>query len=179
MLDPNSSTRATIEEILAHPWMKTTKTRKTSMPSVKRQRKSNLVYSRSEALKIARQLTRLNEDECNCSCHKTNGDSVSATQVHCHNCKDTMANRDTMAQKMQIILRTPSECSSGYGSATGSEIFTHTTSQVSNQSTFTKDSRKYSTPRDLSISTKRTSIQPSEPISPCYEADDDDDLVFV
>ena len=116
MLDPNSTSRATIQEILAHPWMKTP----TATTPTKRQRKMNIYYTKNYAENVTQ--TLINMNRCDCSCHEEderNGRRDSVITKHCPDCDDIVAND---LQSHQFLMRSGSSASSGYGSEFGSQL---------------------------------------------------------
>ena len=170
MLDPNSATRATIKEILAHPWMTVSKT---SHSPARRQRKTNMCYSRSEANDITRKLIGLHE--CECSCHSENIEKYHRDSVitkHCSDCDDIVANDES--ENLHQMNRSTSNCSSGYGSESGSTLFTPRVSQVSLTDPFRKSS--------LHTLSQPKRVEPIGSVTPCGKPiiqDDEEDLVFV
>lgn len=167
MLDPNSLTRATVQEILAHPWLQTSKTPTVTPTSTlsTRTRKANVIYSISEALEIRDALIE-STCECTCSCHRTSGERKdSVITKHCADCDEILANGPA---KMHGISRN----SSGYGSECGSMLFTPRVSLV--DGTVTLDSeRKTSNHYRTSFSKS-----PIPPVPQILELEDEE-LIFV
>ena len=143
MLDSNAETRATIQEILSHPWMKNNKTRKISEVTVRRHRKSNLCYSRSQAMEVTRKLIEINTT-CSCSCHeseKAQENRESVIMNHCSECADSAEGVVKNIPKSPMLDRNVSNASSGYSSEAGSAVFTPVNSHSSILSYFSQSQR--------------------------------------
>lgn len=88
MLDPNRHTRATISDILSHPWVRP-QLRKISLePRRRRARRVGVCNSQSVANDIASKLIASRMAQCGCSCHlnlRIGRDS--AFIEHCEECE--------------------------------------------------------------------------------------------
>ena len=168
MLDPNPSSRATIQEILAHPWMKMT-------TSVKRQRKVNICYSKDNAENITKALVDFNR--CDCSCHDEDVRANRRDSVitkHCPDCDDVIAN------DQQYLLRTVSTNSSGYGSEFGSQLDLDTPGILLQPGFYNRFMiRRNSTPKQSSSKPPLAHKQRNSIPSTTTKVYKDEDLVFV
>ncbi len=168
MLDPNSETRATVREILAHPWLQARRTSLVTPTSAAgtKTRKSNVRYSSSEALQIRNTLIKINCD-CDCSCHHTlKHRRDSAFTKHCSDCEEILAN--DLAKTHGL-----SRNSSGYGSENGSMLFTPRVSLV-DCDTLTIDTER----RSSHLHRSSFSKSPIPPVPQILEMDDEE-VVFV
>ena len=168
MLDPNPSSRATIQEVLAHPWMKMT-------TSVKRQRKVNICYSKDNAENITKALVDFNR--CDCSCHDEDVRANRRDSVitkHCPDCDDVIAN------DQQYLLRTVSTNSSGYGSEFGSQLDLDTPGILLQPGFYNRFMiRRNSTPKQSSSKPPLAHKQRNSIPSTTTKVYKDEDLVFV
>jgi len=171
MLDPNSTSRATIQEILAHPWMKTP----TASTTTKRQRKLNVCYSKDYAENITQTLININR--CDCACHEEdarNDRRDSVITKHCPDCDDIVAND---LQSNQFLMRSGSSASSGYGSEFGSQLDLDTPGMLLPRLHNRFVERRNSTPKQsVSKSPFPHKHRNSIPSTKVYR---DEDLVFV
>ena len=108
MLNPNSFSRITIDQVLNHPWL---------VGKTERRRKTPIVHPPPE-LKIDGLC------DCNCSCH--NGETLdrrdSVFTKHCADCELIVANDyDLSDRQLPDFSRCSSTTSSGYGSDFGSQ----------------------------------------------------------
>ena len=120
MLDPCAKTRATIDEVLNHPWFQR---KKTSLQLPSRQRRIGISHSKSDAYKISRTLMieETTHRICSCNCHGYNTDRQdSAIEIHCENCEQPLMLEKQLNRYSNIGKSTVSICSSGYSSSTES-----------------------------------------------------------
>ncbi len=115
MLDPSAKTRASIDDVLSHPWMNPLP-RKTSLqlpPSMIKSRRQGIAHSASSSLQIRAKLIQVfNERRCDCNCH----DKVMADQQsHCDSCQPIVDLLST-SRGTQTGNSTLSVSSSGYSS---------------------------------------------------------------
>ena len=171
MLDPNSSSRATIQEILAHPWMKMTTT-------AKRQRKVNVCYSKDNAENITQ--TLIDHNRCDCSCHDEDVRANRRDSVitkHCPDCDDIIANDP---HQHQYLLRTVSTNSSGYGSEFGSQLDLDTPGILLQSNFYNRFMlRRNSTPKQSSSKPPLAHKHRNSIPSTATKVYRDEDLVFV
>ena len=188
MLNPDSSNRYTIQDILAHSWV--TGSQKASSPVSKPSvRRYGVCYEDAEYIRNA--LVKLNE--CNCSCHMSeyaNGHRDSVISKHCNDCDDVLANDPEIMLRRQIKLSRNSSLSSGYGSELGSQYFQpFNNSQLNIPGLSSTSYRRSSVPRKSSTSVicnrtiskenqHRCSV-PCKITTALGDCDDDGDIVFV
>ncbi len=113
MLDPYAKTRATIQDVLSHPWLNPLP-RKSSLQlpaAMRRSRRQGMSHSHSSSLQICAKLIEENSNSCVCDCHKLGTNHLS----HCEDCQSLVnilsTNGDT-----HIHSSTLSVSSSGYSS---------------------------------------------------------------
>ena len=111
MLEPNTTTRFTLKEVLSHPWM-TGSCKVSSLPSEKKRQD---VFNES-VTSFGKELQNLNK--CSCSCHDSN---YSVLDKHCDDCREIQANDPEVMLRRNICLSSISSLSSGYGSEMGSD----------------------------------------------------------
>lgn len=131
MLDPCARTRATIDEVLNHPWLRTKKTSlqlPVKSPSA-RQRRMGISHSKSDAFQITTAIIGEATQPCSCQCHlkeegKDGSRQDSAIRLHCEDCEPMSPlnsnNKRTMKKHNNFGQSTVSICSSGYSSSTES-----------------------------------------------------------
>lgn len=119
MLDPNPSTRATLDHIISHPWV--TGLRKTPMLTLQSKKRRNAICYESPE-DIHNILLEMND--CDCSCHKVGPHQSRHGMIskHCKDCEDVQANNPEIMLRRQIRLSRNSSLSSGYGSELGSQF---------------------------------------------------------
>ena len=106
MLDPISTTRFTLNEVLSHPWM-TGLCKKASPLLPNKKRRQAICYESAEY--INKELQDFNK--CSCSCH------LSILSKHCEDCRDIQANNpETLLGRNACLNSNSSLSSSGYGS---------------------------------------------------------------
>ena len=136
MLDPCAATRATISEVLSHPWLNPAP-RKSSLqlPSLAR-RRLGISHSKSIALEITKSIMTEAGLSCTCDCHSRSKIRDSAIRLHCESCEPTtpIGGKSRPLDTSCSMKSTASLCSSGYSSSTESLI----TSPALSQSSYTK-----------------------------------------
>ena len=143
MLDPCSSTRATITEVLTHPWLNPLP-RKTSLQlpvELNGKRRIGISHSQSIALEITKSIIAEVGLTCSCWCHTPGRNRDSAVVLHCEEC-EPISQIKHPNRRISICFNgksTSSICSSGYSSSSESlvgypPILSKQTSTVSNKS---------------------------------------------
>lgn len=169
MLDSNSKRRATIAEILSHPWLQSRKSPVVSSGASTKTRKSDVCYSSSKALDIRNALIEI-DCNCDCSCHSVTlkGHRDSVITQHCSDCEYIFANDPSTMHHERHVSRN----SSGYGSESGSMLFTPRISLVGSSPTSDADRK---------VSYHRTSFSksPVPTVPQILEIEDDEEIVFV
>lgn len=181
MLDPNTYTRYTIQDVLSHPWL--------SMVT-KRQRKRKIGLSQTSQAYTSKLV--LEFSDCDCSCHRnephTHRDSV--ITKHCNDGDDVQSNDlDIIEKRTPQLSRNSSAASSGYGSEFGSQ-YLPVESPVCLKPRFlgVEEVRRNSVPRKSAVSVPhgRNSV-PSNAVEEkprysttctCSAQDDDDDETY-
>lgn len=121
MLDPCSSTRATISEVLSHPWLNPVP-RKSSLqlpPSIAR-RRLGISHSKSIALEITKSIITEVGLSCSCNCHALCTLRDSAVKLHCEDCEPMTPLG--VKRPLGYGKSTASVCSSGYSSSSESLV---------------------------------------------------------
>ena len=112
MLDPSAKARASIDDVLSHPWMNPLP-RKSSLqlpPSMIKSRRQGIAHSASSSLQIRAKLIQVfNERRVDCNCHDK---VVADLQSHCSNCQPIIST----SRGTQTGNSTLSVSSSGYSS---------------------------------------------------------------
>lgn len=207
MLDPNPKTRASVSEVLGHAWTVGEWRCKSVNPQQQhqhqqRQRKVSVCHSRSEAAEIATALFKIGggggvlldtgakDALCQCTCHEGLGareftfptpedhhhrkDSA-FTPTHCEDCSLRPATVSLM------VHRNRSNCSSGYGSESGSTVFAPRLSVTSSphaEGPATPATRKRSQPSPKEPPAARNSLVVPPSFTQCQQRACED-LVFV
>lgn len=133
MLDPSSKTRATIDDVLNHPWFNP-QPRKSSLqlpPKSTRTRRIGIFHSQSAATEISKMMISEMSSTCVYECHSDKENESSSERkdstllpLHCGGHQSMLPMRtpkDTMYMH-NIGKSTNSICSSGYSSSTDSLI---------------------------------------------------------
>lgn len=130
MLDPCSKTRATIDDVLSHPWFNP-QPRKSSLqlpPKSVRSRRIGIIHSHSAATELSKMMISEMSSTCVCQCHSDKENESSCERkdstlspLNCggHQTMLPMRTKNTMHR---IGKSTTSICSSGYSSSTDSLI---------------------------------------------------------
>lgn len=197
MLDPNSKTRASVSEILGHPWAIGERRRKSVNPQQQqRQRKVNMCHSHSEAAEIASVVIKMGgggdavldtsakDQLCSCACHheevfggRDSGDRKDSVVVPAH-CEDCSLQSATVSL---MIHRNRSNCSSGYGSESGSTVFAPRLSSVTSplaEGPTTSRKRSQPSPKREPAATRNSLVVPPS-FAQCQQQMCSNDLVFV
>lgn len=119
MLDPCAKTRATIDDVISHPWLNP-KPRKSSLQlpvKTVSKRRNGISHSQSIALEISKKLILEEESSCSCKCHHetTIQEYVCDASKHCEDCKP-LAEIKSWQNSKHSRLHTLSISSSGYNS---------------------------------------------------------------
>lgn len=194
MLDPNPRSRATVGDIMSHPWVRCEGRRRSVNPQQQqRQRKVNLCYSQSEAAEIAAAVVKMaastdvqvkvtvpGEHLCQCACHEEGmrepGDRKDSVlvQAHCESCSLHSATATLM------MHRNRSNCSSGYGSESGSTVFAPRLSVAYADGPANTRRRSQPSPKRESRVARSSLVVPPS-FMQCHQtySGNSDDLVFV
>ena len=171
MLDPNSKTRASITDILSHPWVQP-QLRKISLEARKhRARRFGVCNSQSIANDIATTLIASRIAKCTCRCHTklAQNSRDSAFIEHCEECESIspMQGRGQFQPVFHSRKGTLSTCSSGYASTDSLTSL----SQISpNNETICKESTWISALHEDKNSTSHV---------PILVSSDEDAIVFI
>ena len=114
MLDPYAKTRATIEEVLSHPWMNPLP-RKSSLqlpPAMNKSRRNGISHSHSSSLQIRAKLIQECTEECVCECHHKTL-KISEQVSHCQDCQPIV---ELLSTSRGTYTSSLSVSSSGYSS---------------------------------------------------------------
>ena len=119
MLDPCAKRRATIDDVISHPWLNP-KPRKSSLQlpvKTVSKRRNGISHSQSIALEISKKLITEEESSCSCKCHHetTIQEYVCDASKHCEDCKP-LAEIKSWQNSKHSRLHTLSISSSGYNS---------------------------------------------------------------
>ena len=113
MLDPNTHTRYTIQDVLSHSWL-------AAATKLQRKRKIGISQtSQTDSLKFV-----LEFSDCDCTCHRNEPHSHrdSVITKHCQDCEDEQTNNLDITEKtIPQLTHSCSSTSSGYGSEFGSQ----------------------------------------------------------
>lgn len=114
MLDPCVHTRATITEVLNHPWLASIP-RKSSLQLPVAKRRIGISHSQSIALEISKNII---VEVGLTQCHKPSSCHDSALVLHCDECEQTISHPINRCSHFKTRRR--SICSSGYSSSSES-----------------------------------------------------------
>lgn len=185
MLNPNPSARFTLQEVLSHPWM-TNQGKSAHRPSSRyTKRRTGVSYTDNSCVHQA--LLKLNQ--CDCSCHRSGGDTDFTFVRHCKDCEEVQSNDPEIMLRRQIRLSRNSSISSGYGSEFGNP-FVYVPHEDMRFLGVPVHGRRSSVPRKSTASTctgmrgknQRQSmppniLTPNNLLSECVS--NDEDIVFV
>ena len=118
MLEPDGKKRASIDDVLNHPWLQSIQRERKRSLQAARPRRVAVCHSNSVAANISKKVIQEAINDCDCACHaatNSNGHRDSAVVLHCEDCdllcSIPLVHTDPLLRRK---ISVSSNCSSGY-----------------------------------------------------------------